>query len=160
MPTPLIPSPRAKIGTRRNSCLIRRDMAYVQNHWIYLDHDQAYSGTAGVSYRYNESRTTSTMGYMDVVAGSGLRQDATAADRRSNPSPTARPFRTITRSTSACEQTFKVAHKQYLKARLDVVNVTDNTYELRSGSGVGVNAAAIWRAPRDFWFVELLVLTY
>ena len=28
-----------------------------------------------------------------------------------------------------------------LKARLDIVNVTDNIYELRNGSGVGVNAA-------------------
>jgi outer membrane receptor protein involved in Fe transport len=25
--------------------------------------------------------------------------------------------------------------------RLDVVNITDNSYELRDGSGVGVNAA-------------------
>jgi hypothetical protein len=28
-----------------------------------------------------------------------------------------------------------------LKARLDIVNLTDNSYELRDGSGVGVNAA-------------------
>jgi hypothetical protein len=28
-----------------------------------------------------------------------------------------------------------------LKARLDIVNVTDNVYELRNGQGVGVNAA-------------------
>jgi len=28
-----------------------------------------------------------------------------------------------------------------LKARLDVVNITDNSYELRDGTGVGVNAA-------------------
>jgi outer membrane receptor protein involved in Fe transport len=27
------------------------------------------------------------------------------------------------------------------KVRLDVLNVTDNSYELRNGSGVGVNAA-------------------
>jgi hypothetical protein len=39
------------------------------------------------------------------------------------------------------EQTFKLADKQVLKARLDIVNLTDNSYELRSGSGVGVNAA-------------------
>jgi len=39
------------------------------------------------------------------------------------------------------EQSFKVRKNQYLKARLDVVNVTDNIYELRNGSSVGVNAA-------------------
>jgi hypothetical protein len=39
------------------------------------------------------------------------------------------------------EQSFKLNHNRMLKARLDVVNVTDNSYQLRSGSGVGVNAA-------------------
>ncbi len=39
------------------------------------------------------------------------------------------------------EQSFKLAQNRLLKARLDVVNVTDNIYQLRSGSGVGVNAA-------------------
>jgi len=39
------------------------------------------------------------------------------------------------------EETFKIAGKERLKARLDVVNITDNAYELRSGTGVGVNAA-------------------
>ena len=39
------------------------------------------------------------------------------------------------------EQSFKLPHDQMLKARLDVVNLTDNIYELRSGTGVGVNAA-------------------
>jgi outer membrane receptor protein involved in Fe transport len=39
------------------------------------------------------------------------------------------------------EQGVKLGGKRTLKARLDVVNVTDNIYELRSGTGVGVNAA-------------------
>jgi hypothetical protein len=39
------------------------------------------------------------------------------------------------------EQSFKVGKSQFLKARVDVVNLTDNIYQLRNGSGVGVNAA-------------------
>jgi outer membrane receptor protein involved in Fe transport len=39
------------------------------------------------------------------------------------------------------EQSFNLGRKQSLKARLDVVNVTDEVYELRNGSGVGVGAA-------------------
>jgi outer membrane receptor for monomeric catechols len=39
------------------------------------------------------------------------------------------------------EQSYKLNKNQMLKARLDVVNLTDNTYQLRNGSGVGVNAA-------------------
>jgi hypothetical protein len=39
------------------------------------------------------------------------------------------------------EETFKVGRKQFLKARVDIVNITDNVYELRDGGGIGVNAA-------------------
>ncbi len=28
------------------------DLAYIQNHFIYLDHDQTYTGSAGASYRF------------------------------------------------------------------------------------------------------------
>jgi len=38
------------------------------------------------------------------------------------------------------EKSLKLTGKQMLKARLDVVNVTDNIYELRDGTGVGVGA--------------------
>ena len=115
------------------------DIAYVQNHWIYLDHDQTYSATTGVSYRFKEAREASTMAYMDIVAGSGLRQDATAADGSNIPNGASVPdYYSL---NVGVEQTFKIANKRFLKARLDVVNLTDNTYELRSASGVGVNAA-------------------
>jgi outer membrane receptor protein involved in Fe transport len=114
------------------------DIAYVRNHWIYLDHDQTYSATAGVSYRFNESRKESTLTYMDIVAGSGLRQDATAADGSTIPNGASVPdYYSL---NVGVEQSFKLAGRQFLKARLDIVNVTDNTYQLRSGSGVGVNA--------------------
>jgi outer membrane receptor protein involved in Fe transport len=39
------------------------------------------------------------------------------------------------------EQSWKLPKRQLLKARLDVVNITDNVYPLRTGTGVGVNAA-------------------
>ena len=39
------------------------------------------------------------------------------------------------------EQIFKVGRTQFLKGRVDIVNVTDKSYVLRDGSGVGVNAA-------------------
>ena len=57
------------------------------------------------------------------------------------PSPTAAPSPPTTASASGAEQLFNLGHKQRLSARIEVVNVTDNVYELRSGSGVGVNAA-------------------
>ena len=115
------------------------DIAYVKNHWIYLDHDQDISGSFGASYLFKESHQNCTRVYVDALYGTGLRQDATAPDGSNIPNGGTVPaYYTI---NPGVEQTFKLAHNQFLKVRLDVVNVTDNTYELRSGTGVGVNAA-------------------
>jgi outer membrane receptor protein involved in Fe transport len=118
------------------------DITYVQHHWIYLDHDQRYTATAGVSYRYNEGRGASTMGYMDIVAGSGLRENGGGfEDSQGDLIPNGASVPAYYEINIGLEQTFKIANKQSLKARLDVVNVTDNIYELRSATGVGVNYA-------------------
>jgi outer membrane receptor for ferrienterochelin and colicins len=115
------------------------DLAYVANHWIYLDHDQTLSGTCGVSYTLKESEKTSTRAYLDLIYGSGLRQDATAADGSNVPNGATVPeYYSI---NVGVEQSFNLSKDKILKARLDVVNLTDDIYELRSGTGVGVNAA-------------------
>ena len=49
------------------------DLAYVKNHWIYLDHDQRVTGSFGTSYLFNESQRTSTRVYVDALYGSGLK---------------------------------------------------------------------------------------
>jgi outer membrane receptor protein involved in Fe transport len=114
------------------------DLAYVQNHWIYLDHDQRVTGSFGASYLWKESDCSSTRMYVDALYGSGLRTDATASDGSNIPNGGTVPA--YCSVNLGAEQSFKVGRGQLLKARLDVVNVTDNSYELRSGTGVGVNA--------------------
>jgi hypothetical protein len=115
------------------------DLAYVQNHWISLDHDQRVSGSFGASYTWKECEKSSTRIYVDAIYGTGLRTDATAADGSNIPNGGTVPaYYSV---NLGAEQSFKLQKKQMLKARLDIVNVTDNSYELRDGSGVGVNAA-------------------
>ena len=84
------------------------------------------------------------MAYLDIVAGSGLRQNGgglePAADG-AGPIPNGASVPDYYEINIGAEQRFRVANKQFLKVRLDVVNVTDNIYELRSANGVGVNAA-------------------
>jgi outer membrane receptor protein involved in Fe transport len=116
------------------------DAAYVKNHWIYLDHDQELTGSFGTSYLFNESSKTSTRVYMDALYGSGLRTDSTSGSGQTIPNGGTVPnYYSI---NCGAEQTFKLEKKQLLKARLDIVNLTDNQYVLRDGSGVGVNAAS------------------
>jgi outer membrane receptor protein involved in Fe transport len=115
--------------------------AYVQNHWIYLDHDQRVTGSFGVAYTWNESARYSTRLYADALYGSGLRQDGGGAeDAAGDPIPNGASVPQYYSINFGAEQSFKLNHNRMLKARLDVVNVTDNIYQLRSGSGVGVNA--------------------
>ena len=115
------------------------DPAYVQNHWISLDHDQRVTGSFGASYTWKEG---SAMQHARLC-GRALRQRS--AHRRHR----ARRLKHSQRRDRSglllgqCRRGTKLQaqRNRCLKARLDVVNVTDNSYELRDGSGVGVNAA-------------------
>lgn len=118
---------------------------YVNSHWIYLDHDQRLSGSFGVAYTWKESDRYSTSVYSDAIYGSGLRQDGGGTIGGTldpgDPVPNGASVPQYYTINVGAEQSFKVGRKDYVKARLDVVNLTDNSYELRSGTGVGVNAA-------------------
>jgi outer membrane receptor protein involved in Fe transport len=114
------------------------DLAYVRNHWIFLDHDQALTGSFGSSYVWKRKKGDTRL-YVDVIYGTGLRTDSTAPDGSNIPNGGTVPAY-YTASVGG-EQSFKVARHRVWKVRLDIVNVTDNSYELRNGSGVGVNAA-------------------
>jgi len=113
------------------------DAAYVKSHWIYLDHDQTVSGSFGASYLWNELHG-STRAYVDSLYGSGLRTDATVGGVTIPNGGTVPPYYSV---NVGVEQTIKLTLKQAVKVRFDVVNVTDTIYQLRNGSGVGVNAA-------------------
>ncbi len=115
------------------------DLAYVQNHYIYLDHDQRVTGSFGVSYTWHESSRYSTMVYSDALYGSGLRQDAT--DSNGNTIPNGASVPAYYSINVGVAQSIKLPQNRMLTARIDVVNLTDNIYQIRSGSGVGVNAA-------------------
>jgi outer membrane receptor protein involved in Fe transport len=120
------------------------DLAYVKNHWIYLDHDQRISGSFGAAYTWNESSKAATRVYVDAIYGSGLRADGGGTEDGTptgNPIPNGTTVPAYYSVNVGAEQSFKISKKQILKARIDVVNLTDNSYELRDGSGVGVNAA-------------------
>jgi outer membrane receptor protein involved in Fe transport len=114
------------------------DIAYVKNHWISLDHDQRVSGSFGASYLWKRS-DGSTRVYVDALYGSGLRTDGTAPDGSTIPNGGTVP--SYFAVSLGIEEGFKFHGKEHLKARLDLVNIADNIYQLRDGAGVGVNAA-------------------
>jgi len=114
------------------------DLAYVRDHWIHLDHDQKLTGSFGTAYLRTEGRGSTRL-YADVLYGTGLRTDSTAADGTNIPNGGTVPaYCTL---NFGGEQSLKAGKKHAVKIRLDVVNLADKSYELRNGTGVGVNAA-------------------
>jgi outer membrane receptor for ferrienterochelin and colicin len=98
---------------------------YIRNHWVFLDHDQRFTGSAGVSYTWKDWRLA-----IDGLYGNGLRQGFANTQKLS-------PYETFNVSL---QRLIQITPKTALKIRFDVVNIFDKIYELRSGSGIGVFA--------------------
>jgi hypothetical protein len=113
-------------------------VAYTQNQYIHLDHDQRITGSFGASYLWKLEHW-STRVFADALYGSGLRTDGT--DSLGNTIPNGASVGPYYSVSLGLEEAFKISAKQLLKARVDAVNITDNSYPLRDGNGVGVNAA-------------------
>ena len=113
---------------------------YIKNNWIYLDHDQFLTCSFGASYRWMETSKCSTLFLANSILGSGLRTDGAPLPAYDGvPTPNGGSVGEYFTVNLGVEQDFKLSTKQMLKARVDVENVTDQIYQLRSGSGVGVN---------------------
>ena len=101
------------------------EFAYIKKNWVFLDHDQRFTGSAGLSYTWNDWRLA-----IDGLYGNGLRRGF--ANTQKN-----HPYETFNVSLS---RRIKIAGKMAVKIRFDVVNILDKIYELRDGSGIGVGA--------------------
>ena len=105
------------------------ELAYIQGGFIYLDHDQTWSGSAGVAYVFNQDGPYPTRVSGDLLYQSGLRAStATIPNGMELPSY-------VTENMSVVQ---RVSAK--MEVRLDVLNVADTPYVIRNGTGVGVGA--------------------
>ncbi|RAN75227.1 TonB-dependent receptor [Bacillus sp. SRB_336] len=104
------------------------DLAYVNNHWIFLDHDQKLTSSGGINYALNDSTKLGA----DYLFGSGLRKDGDVPNGASLPA-----YFQLNLNLS---HDFAFARFGQLHTQLAVLNVLDRTYELRDGSGIGVGA--------------------
>ena len=103
------------------------DLAYIANHYIYLDHNQTITASAGASYRIGATHLNG-----DVIVGSGLRRDGEVPNGDHVPAYTQVNFSIVHDFNTAATGPFSV--------RLDLINAFDDVYEIRDGTGVGVGA--------------------
>jgi outer membrane receptor protein involved in Fe transport len=113
------------------------ELAYIDSHWVYVDHDQRWSGSAGISSKWQDTTLSA-----DAILGSGLRRGF--ANSESLPG--------YTQVNLALTQHFDFATFGKLDGRLAVLNAFDKVYELRDGSGIGVGAPQY--GPRRALFVS------
>jgi hypothetical protein len=127
---------------------------YVDSHWIYTDHTQIVTGSAGALYQFcgraadaNETFGASpswcgTKLSADMIYGSGLR----AGDANISTVPAYTQF-----NVSVGREFLLPNDPKPMTVRFDVVNVADTVYQIRSGTGIGVFAPQY--GPRRGYFV-------
>jgi outer membrane receptor protein involved in Fe transport len=124
------------------------ELAYLSSQYIYLDHDQTYTGSAGASYLIGTGLLGGTRTGFDLLYGSGLRRDQTLADGSAVPNGDHVPgYVTVNLSLS---HHFDLPAVGKVDVRFDIVNVADKVYEIRDGTGVGVGAPQ-YGASRGFF---------
>jgi outer membrane receptor protein involved in Fe transport len=101
------------------------ELAYIADHWVHADHDQAYTASAGASYTWANIRWSA-----DAIFGSGLR--AGFANTEHLPA--------YVQVDLGATHRFRVAGLGAIDGRIAVVNALDRVYEIRDGSGIGVGA--------------------
>jgi outer membrane receptor for ferrienterochelin and colicin len=118
------------------------ELAYIADHYIYLDHDQRYTLSGGATYRFGDSRVSA-----NVLAGSGLRNTPDGAPPNSGKLPG------YATTDLALIHEWKEFALGTLEGRIGVTNIFDQVYLLRDGSGVGVGAPQY--GGRRTWFAAL-----
>jgi outer membrane receptor protein involved in Fe transport len=117
------------------------DLAYIANNFIYLDHDQKYTSSGGVSYALGDATKVGA----DYLFGTGLRKDGSVPNGGTLPD-----YFQLNLNVS---HDFTFDHFGQLHTQLALINALDRTYELRDGTGIGVGAPQF--GPRRGLYLSL-----
>ncbi|HEY4082879.1 MAG TPA: TonB-dependent receptor [Burkholderiaceae bacterium] len=118
------------------------DLAYLANHTVNTDHAQALTMSGGASYLWNGTRYSA-----NFIYGSGLRRDSADGTPNGDHVPA------YTQVNVGASHEFAMPDNLPLTLRFDVVNLFDESYQLRDGSGIGVFAPQY--GPRRGYFIGL-----
>ena len=115
------------------------EIDYIARHYIYTDHAQTWTGSAGApSYVIFGTRAS-----VDMIYGSGLRSGFANTTHVS-------PYTQVNLGLS---REIGTVFGKPLIFRFDIVNLFDHAYTLRDGSGIGVFAPQF--GPRRGFFVGM-----
>ena len=133
------------------------ELQYLQSHFVYTDHNQFVTASAGAVYSFCGRPATAAEAFgndglswcgvklsADMIYGSGLR----AGDANIDTVPS------YTQVNLGIKREFLLPNDpKPMTIRFDVVNLFDNIYEIRDGSGIGVFAPQF--GPRRGFFLGI-----
>jgi len=123
------------------------ELAYIQTHYVYTDHAQVWTASAGASYLFTEQNLLKgTRISADLLYGSGLRSGFANTESLS-------PYAQVNLGLSHTFAKGEITDVGPTTLRFDVVNLLDHSYVLRDGSGIGVFAAQY--GPRRGFFAGI-----
>jgi outer membrane receptor protein involved in Fe transport len=112
-------------------------LGFIANNYIFTDHTQILTASAGASYLWDGTRFSASMIY-----GSGLRAGFANLDH----------LPSYTQVNAGVSHDFNiVAPDKPTTLRFDVVNLFDKIYQIRNGTGIGVFAPQ-YGPRRGFYF--------
>ncbi|MGH8431529.1 MAG: TonB-dependent receptor, partial [Solimonas sp.] len=108
------------------------ELAYIANNYIFLDHSQGWTFSTGAAYTFNAGKEWATRVSADLLYGSGLRTTVVT------PNDTSVPSYAVVNASIA--QNIPIGLGKGTQLRFDAINLFDNSYQIRTGEGVGVGA--------------------
>jgi outer membrane receptor protein involved in Fe transport len=116
------------------------ELDYIAANFIHLDHEQALTASGGTSYIWRMTRFS-----FDLLVGTGLRSTVV------NPNDSHLPA--YVQVNFGVSHDFDLGSAGVITLRGDVINVFDEKYEIRNGTGVGVGAPQF--GPRRGFFAGI-----
>jgi len=107
------------------------DLAFIATNAIHTDHDQTYTSSAGIKYKVP---VWNTLFSVDLTAASGLRTTQLGGP----PNGAALPG--YQQVNFSIVQPVDTGIYKGLELRFDIINLFDEIYQIRSGTGLGVFA--------------------
>ncbi len=101
------------------------ELNYIAHHWIYLDDDQEFTSSAGLSYRRWGFLFTT-----DAIWGNGYRFGFANLQ-------TQHPYLQV---NAAIARSFAMPRAGNVEGRVSILNLFDHVYLIRQGSGIGVSS--------------------
>ena len=122
----------------------QQQLGYIADNYIHLDHEERVSASGGVAYDWGRTRAS-----IDAIFGTGLRDDLALPNGFDIPNGDHTP--SYTQINLGLAHEFAIGDPAGpLQLRFDIVNLLDEVYLIRSGTGIGVFAPQ-YGARRGFF---------